>query len=196
MPYRTEPPLRVYPLRTHSFARVVAIFLVGAALLQTVVLVWAMLATGRSATVTYWLSTVVVWVVAVAYVGSIRHDSVSGGQGEVRLFGGRVEVPPPYGGSPLVFGLEQLELRVRRIEGRLWFQTVSVVEVLHLTDGAQRRGLSSRLFPEPEHLRHLADDLAALRDGRPLPTHEDPLAPDARDEYDDELDAELEAFDD
>jgi hypothetical protein len=75
-------------------------------------------------------------------------------------------------GGPLSFSLDALELRLRRVEGRMYFTTVSVVEVLRLQAGERRRELSSRLFESPERLRELVLDLTALRAGRPLPVHE------------------------
>ena len=72
---------------------------------------------------------------------------------------------------------------------------MSVVEVLHLNAGDARRGLSSRTLPSLETFGELVADIEALRRGLPLPDHHGGASSEARDDYDDRLDAELDALD-
>ena len=141
--------------------------------------------------------TLTLVVSAVFYAYSIRAELVRGGEAEVRLHRSHVELPPPFAGKALAFPIEQLELSILRVESRVLFASVATVESLRFRAPGLARTLSSRLFEAPEQLQWLAEDLAALKAGTPLPEHaERPSDPDApRDAYDDRLDAELDALD-
>ncbi len=192
MPYREEKPLRVYPVRANRTALVIG----GA--LAIVPLVW--LGMRLSSLTTGWLSlmpALLLLVVGLVVAQAAQRDSIAGGVGEVRLFANRLEVPGTFSPAPIVLAFEDLDLRVTRFEGRLYFVTVNVVEIMHLSDGDAGRALSSATFTSLDAFQEAVADIEALRRGLPLPVHED--APDeepTRDAYDDQLDAELDAIDD
>ena len=191
MPYRAEPPLRTYPVKSSNTGVVLA------AVIGTMAFGYAALAFGRSGLVGIGIM-VACFVTTLAIVSRVRYDKIAGGAGEVRLFRSHVEVPQAYDGTPLELPIDELSVLVQTFETRLYFfATVSSLQVLTLRAGGHERKLSSRVFESPEDLQRLALDLASLRDGFPLPTHDDPIRnPDAPDEYDDRLEAELDALDD
>ncbi len=191
MPYRAEPPLRTYAVKSSNTGIVLA------AVIGAVAFGYAAMAFGRLNLVG--IGTMVgCFVITLLVVSRIRYDKVAGGSGEVRLFRGHVEVPQAYDGTPLELPIDGLQVQVQTFETRLYFfATINSLTILTLRAGGHERKLSSRVFAAPEDLPRLAIDLAALRQGHPLPTHDDPLRnPDAPDEYDDRLEAELDALDD
>lgn len=195
MPYRTRPPLRTYPLRSSRVMLVVAIVLafLSVASVPVAVAGWGHL------DFTVLLILLSPWLLTLGYALSVKHDVVAGGAGAIQLYEREVVVPQPFVGAPLAFPIDAVSLEVQRFEGRLLFQTISVIEVLHLRFESMNRGVSTRLFERPEQLRDLMADIEALKRDEPLPSHEARPPPAEEDPDDDgygaQLEAELDAFD-
>ncbi len=134
--------------------------------------------------------------VALAYASSLKNHVVAGGSGQLRLFEGHLEVPPPWSGSLMHLPYESLAVRLRRVEGRIYGQKVSQVEVLILQSEGTTRELSSRMFESPERLQEAMEDILALKNGKRPPNRKSrgPMTG-PKDEWDERLDAELDALD-
>ena len=134
-------------------------------------------------------------LLVVALVGRLSSLSiyrVAGGRGELRLFEQHLEIPRARGARPLHMRYDGLVLELRRHEGRIAFQVVSVTSVLILRQGGQTRGICSRVFESHEVFLEAVEDIEALAAGERLPNRDSPdPAASIPDEYDERLEAEL-----
>ena len=114
MPYRAEPPLRTYAVKSSNTGIVLA------AVIGAVAFGYAAMAFGRLNLVG--IGTMVgCFVITLLVVSRIRYDKVAGGAGEVRLFRSHVEVPQAYDGTPLELPIDELQVHVQTFETRLYF---------------------------------------------------------------------------
>ena len=174
MPYRSRLPIRTYALRSSRVSVVVAVGLGLLSLAVGLVFAYVAFETGGVGRLG-WPALVLGLafpLLTAAYAHGLRNDLVCGGKAELRLFERHLDVPRPFVGPPLTFPIAELRTTRVRVQSGVLGGPLGEVEVLHLQVGTMHRGLSSRLFETPHRLGALAEDLAALEAGLPLPTHD------------------------